>query len=185
MKSCTIDDVMRWRPCYVRAVVEKLAQGRTEATALEILRMEHLIAEDRLWLVLRPELIDGITLRLFAADCAEHVLSVYERQYPGDLRPRQAIEAARAYARGEISGDARAAAEAADAAAAGATAAAAARSAAWAAAEAAEAADAAEAGATAAAAARSAAWAAGAAAAGAERTWQIERLAEKLERGET
>ena len=41
-------------------------------------------------------------LRLFAADCAEHVLPIYEAAYPGDGRPRRAIEAARAFARGEI-----------------------------------------------------------------------------------
>ncbi len=35
---------------------------------------------------------------LFAADCAEHVLSNFEAVYPDDLRPRAAIEAARAYA---------------------------------------------------------------------------------------
>ena len=53
-------------------------------------------------------------LRLFAADCAEHVLWIYERDYPGDDRPRKAIEAARVYARGEI--DAAAGAAARDAA---------------------------------------------------------------------
>ena len=41
-------------------------------------------------------------LRLFAADCAEHVLWIYERDYPGDDRPRKAIEATRAYVRAEI-----------------------------------------------------------------------------------
>ena len=35
-------------------------------------------------------------LRLFAADCAEHVLPIYEAAYPGDGRPRRAIEATRA-----------------------------------------------------------------------------------------
>jgi hypothetical protein len=42
------------------------------------------------------------TARLFAADCAEKVLPIFEKQYPNDERPREAIEAARAYARGEI-----------------------------------------------------------------------------------
>ena len=41
-------------------------------------------------------------LRLFAADCAEHVIHLFEREYPNDDRPRKAIEAARAYAEGEI-----------------------------------------------------------------------------------
>ena len=42
-------------------------------------------------------------LRLFAADCAEHVLPIFEKEYPGDDRPRKAIEAARRFADGEAS----------------------------------------------------------------------------------
>jgi len=42
------------------------------------------------------------TARLFAADCAEHVLSIYEKKYPDDDRPRNAIEAVRKYANGKI-----------------------------------------------------------------------------------
>ena len=45
---------------------------------------------------------DERNLRLFAADCAEDVLHLYEDKYPKDDRPRRAIEAARAYARGDI-----------------------------------------------------------------------------------
>ena len=40
--------------------------------------------------------------RLFAADCAEHVLHLFESRYPDDPRPREAIQAARAYAVGKI-----------------------------------------------------------------------------------
>jgi hypothetical protein len=62
------------------------------------------------------------TLRLFAADCAEHVLGLYESKYPNDNRPRNAIQAARDFANGRISLDelnaAAYAANAADAAAA-------------------------------------------------------------------
>ncbi|MGH2512454.1 MAG: putative immunity protein, partial [Candidatus Limnocylindrales bacterium] len=41
------------------------------------------------------------TARLFAADCAEHVLPAFEVKRPNDSRPRNAIETARRYARGE------------------------------------------------------------------------------------
>ena len=41
------------------------------------------------------------TLALWAADCAGHVLSHFETRHPTDDRPRQAIEAARSWARGE------------------------------------------------------------------------------------
>ncbi len=42
------------------------------------------------------------TARLFAADCAEAALPIFEERYPADTRPRKAIAAARAFARGEI-----------------------------------------------------------------------------------
>ncbi len=61
---------------------------------------------------------DHKALAWWAADCAEHVLQHFEAQRPEDDRPRQALESARAWARGEIRcGAARAAAVAAHAAA--------------------------------------------------------------------
>ena len=58
------------------------------------------------------------TLALWAADCAERVLAFFEENHPQDKRPREAIEAARAWVRGEIKcGTARNAAFAAHAAA--------------------------------------------------------------------
>ena len=41
-------------------------------------------------------------LALWAAACAEHVLPLFESVRSEDLRPRQAIEAARAWTRGEL-----------------------------------------------------------------------------------
>lgn len=41
-------------------------------------------------------------LAIWAADCAEHVLHLFEEVQPSDDRPRRAIELARAWARGEI-----------------------------------------------------------------------------------
>jgi hypothetical protein len=131
------------------------------------------------------------TLRLFAADCAEHVLGLYESKYPNDTRPRNAIQAARDFANGRISLDElNAAAYAAYANAAAAYAAnaanAAAAYAAYAAAAAANTANAAYAAAAnaanaAAANAANVAYAANAAAANAEREWQLERLTHYLE----
>jgi thymidine phosphorylase len=45
---------------------------------------------------------DHRLLALWAASCAEHVLDLFEAARPGDPRPRQAIEQARAWTRGEI-----------------------------------------------------------------------------------
>ena len=45
---------------------------------------------------------DHHLLATWAAACAEHVLPLFESSKPRDSRPRQAIEQARAWARGEI-----------------------------------------------------------------------------------
>jgi len=120
-------------------------------------------------------------LRLFAADCAEHVLPIFEKKYPKDNRPRLAIQAARAFAEGKISAKAMLEARSAYAAAyadayAYAADAAAAAAAAYAAADAADAAYAAAAAYAAVADAADAAYAAGQK----ERQWQVSKLKEYL-----
>jgi hypothetical protein len=45
---------------------------------------------------------DHQLLALWAARCAEHVLPLFEAERPLDSRPREAIDAARAWARGEM-----------------------------------------------------------------------------------
>src|ERR1044071_1578101 len=45
---------------------------------------------------------DHQLLALWAALCAEHVLPLFESMRPDDPRPRQAIEGARAWTRGEL-----------------------------------------------------------------------------------
>jgi hypothetical protein len=46
---------------------------------------------------------DDRVARLFACDCAERALPIYEKNYPDDKRPRHAIEVARLYADGKAS----------------------------------------------------------------------------------
>jgi hypothetical protein len=95
--------------------------------------------DDTLW-VLDFAVQNERICRLFAADCAEQVLHLFEEEYPDDKRPRQAIEvardptasdAARAAARAAAWDAARAAARAAATDAARAAARAAATDAAW------------------------------------------------------
>jgi hypothetical protein len=45
---------------------------------------------------------DHSSLVLWATDCAEPVLPYFEEEYPKDGRPRNAVEAGRAWVRGEI-----------------------------------------------------------------------------------
>ena len=143
--------------------MDSIARRKKRWTALDILGLEEIPDEDKLWCVLREELIDEKTLHEFACVCAERVLSRVENPDP---RSVAAIEAKRAWIKGEIS-DAEL-----DAARVSAwvAARAAARGAAWAATM-----DAASAAAWAAAwaAARDAAW-------DAERAWQVEELKKLL-----
>jgi hypothetical protein len=45
---------------------------------------------------------DHRLLAAWAADCAEHVMHLFEQVRPADGRPRWAIEQARAWVRGEV-----------------------------------------------------------------------------------
>lgn len=70
---------------------------------------------------MKPNELDHRALALWAADCAERVVGYFDRKIPSDNRPRLAIEASRAWARGEITvGKVRSASVAAHAAARGA-----------------------------------------------------------------
>lgn len=79
--------------------------GKTEADD-EVLELRTILEsngiDDTLWALRAVEGKDK-ELRLFAADCAEMVLPIYEKQYPDDDRPRKSIQAARDYANGLIS----------------------------------------------------------------------------------
>ena len=66
---------------------------------------------------MRLEARDHRSLALWATECAEHVLPYFDEEYPKHDRPRKAVEAGRAWARGEVKmSEARAAAAAAHAA---------------------------------------------------------------------
>jgi len=132
--------------------------------------------------VIRRTAWDERSARLFAADCADRVLHLFESARPGDDRPRRAIEVARMFAEGMATDASRAAAWDAAGAAAGDAAWAtwAAAYAAWDAARAAAGAAAGDAAWATWAAAHAARAAAGAAAWDAERGWQTARLLEVL-----
>ncbi len=165
MITTTLNKIRKHQPCQDGWENLLKSLGKTQADD-EVLTFSSIIESNgldyALWCLrsVCPEYDKEV--RLFAADCAESVLYIFEESYPEDKRPRLAIEAARAFANGEI--DASALEAAAGAAAwAAVWAAGAARAAAWAARAAAGAARAA-----AGAAAWAAVWAAGAAGADAQ-----------------
>jgi hypothetical protein len=194
---CRAEDLMFW---LNEEIYEAEGRGKSirHDNSKDVFEQARLIRKIEPW--------NEKTACLFAADCAEHVLPIFERKHPKDQRPRLAIKAARDFANGKIDAAAWAAARDAAGDAARDAAGAAARDAAWdaardAAGAAARAAAGAAAGAAAWAAARAAAWdaawdaawaaagaaagaaardaagaAARAAAGAAERKWQMGRL---------
>ena len=125
--ALTLAAVRKLNPCsesYAR--VSAILPKRGKVTAAQA-RDAGCTFDDLLWiaskLALKNKAIER-RLRHWAADCAAHVLHFYERDHPNDMRPRNAIKAARDLADGLIDGAARSDA-------AGAAWAAAARDAAW------------------------------------------------------
>ena len=111
MKTITYEDFVSFNPCWLTDDEERDEHAdqlagyramRDEWSALDILRLDEVDAEDRLWLVLREELIDAPILHEFACRCAERALSRIDKPYEPSVA---AIEAKRKWMRGEIPND--------------------------------------------------------------------------------
>ena len=120
MKTVTVDDVLTWGPCHSEVKVREMAAPLGERfDALDVLRATHITAEDRLWTVLRPEMIDEPTLHEYACRSAEWALAfVALGGATIDPRSLAAIEVKRRWVRGEATDEDLAAARAAARAAA-------------------------------------------------------------------
>ena len=123
MNSITYEEFLKFKPCWLKteegaARLKKIGAQKERWTALDILALDDVSAEDKLWAVLREGLIDARILHEFACWCAEDALNHVENP---DERSCNAIKVKRAWLRGEASDEelaaawdvARAAAEAA------------------------------------------------------------------------
>ena len=108
MKTVTIEDVLSFGPCWkdARERMENITEKYNQQnwTALDVLRLPETLVStaDKLWLVLRDELIGPKILHEFACRCAERALS---RINNPDPRSVAAIAAKRAWLKGEITDD--------------------------------------------------------------------------------
>lgn len=102
MITITLTDIRACKPCEDRWVHLLKALGKNKADT-EILPLERILdlngIDDALW-ALRAVKGHDNAIRLFACHCAQSALHVFEREYPDDPRPRQAIETAEQFARG-------------------------------------------------------------------------------------
>lgn len=109
----TLNKIKEHSPC--KEGWEKLLNYllKTEADD-EVLELRTILesngVEDTIW-AMRAAEGKNKEIRLFAADCAELVLPIFEKEYPNDDRARKAIQAARDYANALINAEQLAAAE--------------------------------------------------------------------------
>ena len=75
MKSITLIALMSWRPCppYPRGRIKRLFAGRKRITWRGVAKWR-IPAADRLWVLLRTELVDEAILFEFVCDVAERAL---------------------------------------------------------------------------------------------------------------
>ena len=79
MKTVTLEEFKTFNPCWMgteegTARLEEIGSRKKEWTALDVLRLEEVSVEDRLWAVLREEFVPARTLHEFACRCAEEAL---------------------------------------------------------------------------------------------------------------
>jgi len=92
MKTFDIETVRSWDPCYEP---ERHLKSGEQYTVLSILDRKDIPLEDRLWVVLRGELLSDKLMRLFAVWCARQVQHLMQ-----DYRSLRALEVAEQYANG-------------------------------------------------------------------------------------
>ena len=97
MKRLTVEFIMSCEPCdtYPEKRVKELI-GPNGKTLLQILALD-ISAEDRIWCMTRPDVLTHQEQVQFAIYCARRSLPNFERKYPGDKRPRKAVDAAEAW----------------------------------------------------------------------------------------
>ena len=104
MKTVTVEQFRNFGPCWLETVkgrekLARIAAIKNEWTALDVLNLPNVSAQDKFWSVLREEFIEAPILHEFACRCAEYALSFVESPDPRSIA---AIEAKRKWLRGEI-----------------------------------------------------------------------------------
>jgi hypothetical protein len=120
MLATTLSDIRNHSPDkdMWRRLLKGLGVKRHNTKPLPLERILEINGlEGALWALRAVKGHDG-AIRLFVCYCAKYSLDIFERELPDDTRPRQAIETAERFARGQATDDELAAAEAAAEAAA-------------------------------------------------------------------
>ena len=81
----TLDERVRWHIEHAR----RCACNPSDGDILEELKKKYTNTHQEFWVFFNKD--DHKALALWAADCAGHVLPFFEKEYPKDIRPREAI----------------------------------------------------------------------------------------------
>lgn len=103
--TTTLNAIRKHQPCEDgwQKLLAGLGKTKADGKPLKFSEiLKHNGLDDALWCLRSLPAKHHRTIRLLAADYAERVLHLYERQYPADKRPRLAIKAARDFANGKI-----------------------------------------------------------------------------------
>jgi hypothetical protein len=103
--SITLAQILKLDPCKDRYDAAKSKLPARKSITAAAAREAGISFGDVVWVLSAMSRTDKDVerrLRLWMSDCAARVLHIFEGEQPADLRPREAICAVRAYARGEI-----------------------------------------------------------------------------------
>lgn len=103
----TPEQFRKFKPCWLedaegRAQFSRVAAQRPEWNALDVLDLEDVSEDDRLWAVLRKEFLPPMLLHEYACRCAEYALSFVENP---DERSVEAIRVKRLWMTGDATDD--------------------------------------------------------------------------------
>ena len=91
-----------WHGCEDGDIVQYLNANIYEIeTRGEVVTGDDKFTAQQIRFVRKFEGWNDVTARLFACDCASHVLKIFEEKYPNDKCPRKCIAMARKFARGK------------------------------------------------------------------------------------
>jgi hypothetical protein len=107
MKGITVDTIMSWGPCesYTRECIEELRKnkcGERELIIAEDILNAPIPDRDKLWTVMRVDFISERQLHEIGIWCWEEIARpIWEKYYPDDKRPHDAIRKKKLWLVGE------------------------------------------------------------------------------------
>ena len=100
----TRDEILHNVGCYSKENAVKILKDKTEFTINEILSLD-IPLKDKVWFICKRCELTDTEFRKFAIGCAWVVLPIFEDEYPENIAPREAIQAAEQYLSGTINID--------------------------------------------------------------------------------